>query len=367
MSSIYVCQDSQDWILKILGEDILKGFEKLGWTCHSGRYAGYDGEDVALHMWWRTAQPYKAARCNAVFITHTDDIYKENDLVRMKDDFDAYFCMSEEDGRFLVELGYDPAKVFGFALPVRNHYVRPLQIGIFSRCYSDKRKNEDWLVNYCASHPDATLVNFVFIGAGWARVVESLSALGCSFSWHDISRKLPYEYFHQQLMLKDLDYYLYMGMDGGAMGTYDAYAMGVPLFVTDDGYHKEIPDQEYGYVDYDSFSSQLDEIIARQRHRIDFFSSHDVDHYVARVAAVLDPSAGPEQAAPHSQKNSSSLPSGAAVRCGNAPSEQPAPGPAGSVLEKRRKGYFNSLRRFNRQFEMAWKRLINRIRFRRAH
>ena len=61
MSSIYVCQDSQDWILKILGEDILKGFEKLGWTCHSGRYAGYDGEDVALHMWWRTAQPYKAA------------------------------------------------------------------------------------------------------------------------------------------------------------------------------------------------------------------------------------------------------------------------------------------------------------------
>ena len=143
MSSIYVCQDSQDWILKILGEDILKGFEKLGWTCHSGRYAGYDGEDVALHMWWRTAQPYKAARCNAVFITHTDDIYKENDLVRMKDDFDAYFCMSEEDGRFLVELGYDPAKVFGFALPVRNHYVRPLQIGIFSRCYSDKRKNED--------------------------------------------------------------------------------------------------------------------------------------------------------------------------------------------------------------------------------
>ena len=222
-------------------------------------------------------------------------------------------------------------------------------------------------MNYCASHPDATLVNFVFIGAGWARVVESLSALGCSFSWHDISRKLPYEYFHQQLMLKDLDYYLYMGMDGGAMGTYDAYAMGVPLFVTDDGYHKEIPDQEYGYVDYDSFSSQLDEIIARQRHRIDFFSSHDVDHYVARVAAVLNPSAGPEQAAPHSQKNSSSLPSGAAVRCGNAPSEQPAPDPAESVLEKRRKGYFNSLRRFNRQFEMAWKRLINRIRFRRAH
>ena len=90
MSSIYVCQDSQDWILKILGEDILKGFEKLGWTCHSGRYAGYDGEDVALHMWWRTAQPYKAARCNEVFITHNDDIYKENDMVRMKEDYEAY-------------------------------------------------------------------------------------------------------------------------------------------------------------------------------------------------------------------------------------------------------------------------------------
>ena len=125
-------------------------------------------------------------------------------------------------------------------------------------------------------------------------------------------------------MLKDLDYYLYMGMDGGAMGTYDAYAMGVPLFVTDDGYHKEIPDQEYGYVDYESFSSQLDEIIARQRHRIDFFSSHDVDHYVARVAAVLNPetSAG---MAPSSQEKREYAPQG-----------HPAPGPAGqqeSVLE----------------------------------
>ena len=125
-------------------------------------------------------------------------------------------------------------------------------------------------------------------------------------------------------MLKDLDYYLYMGMDGGAMGTYDAYAMGVPLFVTDDGYHKEIPDQEYGYVDYDSFSSQLDEIIARQRHRIDFFSSHDVDHYVARVAAVLDPEASAGMA-PSSQEKREYAPQG-----------HPAPGPAGqqeSVLE----------------------------------
>ena len=49
------------------------------------------------------------------------------------------------------------------------------------------------------------------------------------------------------------------------------------------------------------------------------------------------------------------------------PSRQTQGQEAESVLEKRRKGYFNSLRRFNRQFEMAWKRLINRIRFRRAH
>ena len=287
-NSFFVNEVPDSWILNILGNDIFKELSLLGYACSKGGRNDYNGEDIAIHMWWRNALPFKDAKKNVVFVTHTDDKGKEISLQQMKDDFDLYVCMSKEDAQFLTELGYDKKKVFGIDLPVRNSYIKPLTLAIFSNCYPDNRKNERWVLDYCQSHPDSKLVNFAFLGSGWYRVGEKLSELGCSFSWHCISRNLPHEYFYQQLLLSQYDYYIYMGFDGGAMGTYDAYAMGLELCVADDGYHKAIPDIAYKFNNQEEFNQCLDSIIEKQRRRIDFFDMHSVRNYVKELSYICE-------------------------------------------------------------------------------
>lgn len=298
--SIYICYSGEDWILKILADDIYNGAIKMGLVCNRGPLENYGGEDICYHMWWRYTVPIEKAKVNAVFITHTDDVFKEKELLSIKDKFDIFIPMSPEDEQFLIELGFDKNKVFGINLPVRNQYVRPMSIGIFSRWYSDKRKNEQWLLDYCRNHPDSKYVCFVFIGQGWGDFVSELSSYGCSFQWINVSRKMPYEYMYQQLELSRLDYYLYMGLDGGAMGAYDAYAMGVKLCITDDGYHKGIPDMDYSFVDKEGFEKQMDKIIGQQVARVKFYSDNSVDNYVKKIIEILDKKTfGNEENAPH--------------------------------------------------------------------
>lgn len=292
-NSIYVREAGANWILKILGDDICNGLSRLGYECRKGPYEDYQGEDISFHMWWRFAQPYKDAKINAVFVTHTDDATKESDLIKMKDQFDFFITMSPEDAQFLIEIGFDKAKVFGLNLPVRNTYVRPMTMGIFSACYPDHRKNDHWLEEYCSTHELARLVNFVFIGGGWSSFVNQLEKDGCSFQWINISRKMPHEYFYQQLLLSQVDYYVYMGMDGGAMGTYDAYAMGVKLCVADDGYHKSIPDLDNKFSTKEEFFMEMDSIISRQARRLQFFEDNNISNYVEKLSYIFDHSEYP--------------------------------------------------------------------------
>mgnify|MGYP003289407302 CR=1 FL=1 len=286
--SVFIREAGTNWIIKILGDDIYHGLESLGYVCRKGQYEDYQGEEVAFSMWWRYAQPYKEAKLNGVFITHTDDPIKELDLVRMKDEFDFFITMSPEDAQFLIEIGFDKGKVFGLNLPTRNMYVRPIAMGIFSANYDDHRKNDHWLQEYCSTHDIAHLVNFVFIGKGWGKFLQQLENDNCSYQWVNISRKMPYEYLYQQLILSQVDYYVYMGMDGGAMGTYDAYAMGVELCVSDDGYHKSIPDIQYKFSTKEDFFLMLDNIIEKQVRRLQFFEDNNSLNYSKKLAYVFE-------------------------------------------------------------------------------
>lgn len=285
---IFINFSGAEWILQILGDDIFNGLQKMGFECRKGDYQDYENEEICFHMWWRRALPFDDAKVNAVFVTHVDDSIKESDLIAMKDKFDLFICMSQEDAFFLQELGFDKQKVFGISLPTRNTYIRPITIAIFSNCYAKmKTKNEQWLLDYCSTHTNSRLVNFCFIGHGWSEVCQELSKFGCSFEWHCVDRSLPFEYMFQQTKLADKDYYIYMGMDGGAMGTYDAYAMGLNLCVADDGYHKSIPDSEYTFLSQKEFDDSMNNIIQKQVRKLEFFKQHSVENYVNTVAFIL--------------------------------------------------------------------------------
>ena len=271
---------TNSWIMGIIADDIKSFSRKLGIECNTGTLEDYNGEDICYHLDYAKAVPIPKAKHNSVFYTHLNDVLKEKNILSIKDEFDSFICMSPEDAQYLIEIGFDPNRVFGKILPVRNTYVRPVSIGIFSACYADGRKNEQWLIDYCGEKNNSRVVNFVFIGSGWSRVVNKLEEYGCSYEWHNVSRKLPYEYQFQQNKLASLNYYIYMGMDGGAMGTYDAYAQDVPLCVTFDGFHKAIPHVDYSFDDKKSFFEQLDTIVNSHAERLLFFKENNGENYV---------------------------------------------------------------------------------------
>lgn len=275
-----------DWILRFLAEDIQREAKALGYECRIGDFPDYDGEEIYFDYMYHAAVPMKRAKHNSVFYTHLLFKLQEDYLVSIKDKFDSYICMSPEDAEYLIELGFDKDKVFGHNLPIRNSYIKPLVMGIFSSCYADNRKNELWLIDYCKTHKQAQLANFVFIGRDWGDVVNQLQECGCSSTWVNITRNLPYEYQYQQNMLQGLDYYLYMGMDGGAMGTYDAYAQGVPLCVTFDGFHKNIPSLDLSFDNQDSFINCMNKIFQKQENRLNFFKNSSSKIYFEWLDAI---------------------------------------------------------------------------------
>ena len=71
-----------------------------------------------------------------------------------------------------------------------------------------------------------------------------------------------------------------MGMDGGAMGTYDAYAQDVPLCVTFHGFHKSIPHVDFSFDYKNTFFEQMDKIIQFHVDRLDFFRNNNGENYV---------------------------------------------------------------------------------------
>lgn len=275
------------WIMGKLAEDLDLYLNQMGYSCRMGQLNDYHGEEIVYHMNYHKATPVVGAKHNSVFYTHSVNVDYEMDLEHNKGIFDSYICMSPEDAQFLIELGFNPNKVYGRTLPIRNAYVKPLTIGIFSACYSYYTvKNEDWIVEYCKQNPKAKYIDWVFVGDGWDKITPDLVKLKCSFEWHNISRYLPYEYRFQQEKLAYLNYYIYMGMDGGAMGTYDAYAMDVPLCVTYDGFHKSIPDIDYTFDDKQSFFNQIDKILNKHLRRIDFFDTHTPENYAKWILSV---------------------------------------------------------------------------------
>nr|WP_315190264.1 hypothetical protein [uncultured Flavobacterium sp.] len=279
--SIFISISGMDpgWIIGKISNDLKATFNNLGIECEVGSPAEYNNQEVCYHMGWAYATPQKNAKINPIFITHIDDKLKENLLVSLKDKFDYFISMSIEDEQFLIDLGFPAEKCFGLTLPIRNTYIRPLSIGIFSSVYLDGRKNEQWLLDFCNENETAKLFNFVFIGPEWGKFVDKLAKLQCSFEWHSTARVMPFEYEFQQQKLQKLDYYFYPGFDGGAMGSYDAYFYGVKLIIADDGYHKSIPNIDYPFSNHEEFIGVLSELGRKQKEKIDFFKVNNPNNY----------------------------------------------------------------------------------------
>ena len=276
-----------NWIVGHIFKDLQFELLKNGIQCSFGSSDEYNNQEICFHVGWAYSKPELKANKNFLFITHLDDKLKERHILSSKDLYDGFITMSKSDADYLFTLGFDKSKIHGIDLPVRNKYIKPLSLGIFSACYPDGRKNENWIIDFLTNKDLNKYLNLIYIGPGWGNHISQLEKLDISFEWHCASRDLKSEYEFQQRKLINLDYYFYLGNDGGAMGTYDAYANNIALLITNQSYHKSIPDARYRFNNFDQFTLNMEEIINKHIKKVNFFEDKGIENYTHKIINIF--------------------------------------------------------------------------------
>jgi hypothetical protein len=214
-------------------------------------------------FWWvpETCPPRSTAA-----VTHIDDSHRL-ELARLTiERTDLAICMSSMTVKQLVTARV-PRNKLCYILPAIDGGVvgRRIKIGLTTRVYPDGRKRE-WMLERLAGEMDLGRFNFEIHGAGWERTIERLQGAGATVDYYDESQDFEADYRVIRDRLPSFDYYLYLGLDEGSMGTLDALAAGVPTIATPKGFHVDIPHGiTYPWWEY----SELREVFERIREERD--------------------------------------------------------------------------------------------------
>ena len=203
-----------------------------------------DADDTAdINHWMSYAVvTRRAGRASTFFITHIDDPYKTASLGHLlRERADLGLCMSRDMMRTLVAAGLPQDRLW-YVLPAFDAPPEPrrIRISITTRLYDDGRKREALLVRLAAEH-DLSAFHFEIAGSGWDAVVPLLRASGASVQWSPGTDDYQADYRELLESMRSCDYYLYLGMDEGSLGTLDALALGLKTIVTPQGFHLDLP------------------------------------------------------------------------------------------------------------------------------
>lgn len=184
---------------------------------------------------------------DTLMVTHIDSLQKLKKLYNKQKEYSLAICMSRDTMSRLQQFGIDKDKL-SFVNPAHDNDFLPkkIQIGYMSRRYSDGRKREYLLRNLFENiNPD--FFSFKIMGSGWDEIVEFGIKNKIDIEYHSTFNLEKYK-----LMMSQIDYYLYTGLDEGQMGFVDALASGVKTIVTPQGYHLDVKNG----IDYSFNSSE---------------------------------------------------------------------------------------------------------------
>jgi hypothetical protein len=135
-------------------------------------------------------------------------------------------------------------------------------IVIASNYYPDGRKNEDWVKRFITENPDLVFT-LTLIGKSWGTFVQDLKTSKVKVEWYGPDTNFDLEYALILKVIRQADLFLYTGFDEGSLGALDAYLLGVPLLISDQGFHKNF--EKRGdislFSNYEEFSANLRHII----------------------------------------------------------------------------------------------------------
>ena len=231
---------NRSWIIQKIAENLAEHLQPLDVQVNITE-AVDESADLVHHMSWAFAN-INTRQPSTMFITHLDDIYKLNQVrSTLASDVGVGICMSSDTVRQLVDHG-TPAGSLCFISPAHDGLIsrRRTVIGITSRVYADGRKREA-LLKDVARRMRLDGFEFRIFGLGWEPTITVLERAGAKVAYFGESDNFRKDYDTIQAEIPKFDYYLYLGMDEGSLGTLDALSAGVATIVTPQGFHLDLP------------------------------------------------------------------------------------------------------------------------------
>lgn len=221
--------------------------------------------DITLHFIYLNA--VKKSQIDIAFVTHIDKLWKRLLVAYIARQGIRFICLSNQT-KYLVNRICDyQVNVENFT-PNSLHFQRKNSIknkitfGIFYRIYQDDRKKEDTLKGILATlnsfHNNAKIILY---GNGFSDFKNE---------YKDLDIDLVSETFNKsryQKLMKKCDYVLYHPWDEGAYSILDAATLGIPVIVSDQGFHKDI-------------SLPLGSFV--------FNKSEDINRYISSILSAYD-------------------------------------------------------------------------------
>ncbi len=239
--NIILHPENDSWIIEKMALKLKECVNTLGMETAISREPNAQC-DINHWMSYAFAVPPKLTP-SSMLITHIDDPYKLAQVKsQLSDSVDIGLCMSSYALRELVNRGL-PRESLAYINPGHDSAVkpRPTVIGITTRLYDDGRKRESLIIKLSESM-SLRHFEFVIFGSGWDRIVPKLERAGAIVRYIPGGNDYKHDY---KIMIEEIpyfDYYLYLGLDEGSLGTLDACAAGVKTIVTPQGFHVDLAD-----------------------------------------------------------------------------------------------------------------------------
>jgi hypothetical protein len=249
---VVLARQNAGWVIGKMAHRLCDALARLG---HEASVSDVPDPSADVNHWMSFAFAEGVeGSINTMFITHPDDPFKIRLITEsLKSRIHLGVCMSRYTVREMEGFGVDERRVW-YVLPAVDAPIAPrrLRIGVTTRVYDDGRKREALLVRLAS---EMRLENFHFqiFGSGWESVVQRLREAGALVDHDPGTDDWQNDYVRIRAAVPDFDYYLYLGMDEGSLGTLDAVSAGIETMISAQGFHLELPGGiDHPFVEYDT-------------------------------------------------------------------------------------------------------------------
>ncbi len=224
-----VCYE-KGWILQKIAMRMERELKKIGVEVSISEDTLPD-YDINHHIQFATYNPYPN---DTIMVSHIDGVKSLSILRKQLEIAAMAICMSRQTMEYLCSMGL-PREKLSYINPAHDSEIpiKKYVIGITHRCYDnvDVRKRTKAILDIM-DVIDPRYFKFIIMGAGWDSIVSSLRERSIEVDYYP-----GFELERYKVILKEMDYYLFIGFDEGSMGYLDALSAGVGTIVTPQGFH----------------------------------------------------------------------------------------------------------------------------------